>query len=394
MSKKILVATIAIFCTLLPTDSAAQYFYIPVHRTNLLFAGDIMQHQNQLDAARTTEGTYSYSGYYRHIQGVVKSADIAVANLETPIGRSNFSGYPSFCAPDSFLYAARDAGFNVLLFANNHCLDRGARGVRRTLAMLDSLGIEHTGVYLDSIDRAQRHPYILKKNNMRIALLNYTYGTNGRNVPAPMVVNLIDREVIAEDIQKAKSMNVDAIIACMHWGDEYVSLPPERVRDLADWLVEQGVSHIIGNHPHVIQPIEIKEDPTTPDRHAVVYSTGNLVSNMSLTNTDGGIVVRMELKKTFNYTRLSSLDYLFTWIAPRQNNGKRDFTILPAATTVITGSSRAAQMRTVSSRLYRTLARRGWLASSLARTQGAFSSIYLLAREMTLNTSARAFWKA
>ena len=132
MSKKILVATIAIFCTLLPTDSAAQYFYIPVHRTNLLFAGDIMQHQNQLDAARTTEGTYSYSGYYRHIQGVVKSADIAVANLETPIGRSNFSGYPSFCAPDSFLYAARDAGFNVLLFANNHCNDYGTSGMLRT----------------------------------------------------------------------------------------------------------------------------------------------------------------------------------------------------------------------------------------------------------------------
>lgn len=343
MSKKILVAAIAIFCTLLPTDSAAQYFYIPVHRTNLLFAGDIMQHQNQLDAARTTEGTYSYSGYYRHIQGVVKSADIAVANLETPIGRSNFSGYPSFCAPDSFLYAARDAGFNVLLFANNHCLDRGKNGALYTLDLLDSLGIAHCGVYRNAEERSERYPLLIENKGMRIALLNYTYGTNGRNVPAPMVVNLIDREVIAEDILKAKSMNVDAIIACMHWGDEYVSLPPERVRDLADWLIEQGVSHIIGNHPHVIQPIEIKEDPTTPDRHAVVYSTGNLISNMSLTNTDGGVVVRMELKKTFNYTRLSSLDYLFTWIAPRQNNGKRDFTILPAATTVITGSNRATE---------------------------------------------------
>lgn len=355
MSKKILVAAIAIFCTLLPTDSAAQYFYIPVHRTNLLFAGDIMQHQNQLDAARTTEGTYSYSGYYRHIQGVVKSADIAVANLETPIGRSNFSGYPSFCAPDSFLYAARDAGFNVLLFANNHCLDRGKNGALYTLDLLDSLGIAHCGVYRNAEERAERYPLLIENKGMRIALLNYTYGTNGRNVPTPMVVNLIDREVIAEDIQKAKSMNVDAIIACMHWGDEYVSLPPERVRDLADWLVEQGVSHIIGNHPHVIQPIEIKEDPTTPDRHAVVYSTGNLVSNMSLTNTDGGIVVRMELKKTFNYTRLSSLDYLFTWIAPRQNNGKRDFTILPAATTVITGSSRATERQQLFLRNSRTL---------------------------------------
>lgn len=355
MKRGLFIAATAILCALLPRNSAAQYFDIPVLKTELLFAGDIMQHQNQLDAARTTEGTYSYSGYYRHIQSVIEAADIAVANLETPIGRSNFSGYPSFCAPDSFLYAARNAGFDVLLFANNHCLDRGKNGALYTLDLLDSLGIAHCGVYRNARERAERYPLLIENKGMRIALLNYTYGTNGRNIPAPMVVNLIDRDVIVRDIQEAKSMNADAIIACMHWGDEYVSLPPERVRDLADWLLEQGVSHIIGNHPHVIQPIEIRENPDTPDKHAVVYSTGNLVSNMSLTNTDGGIVVRMGLKKTFNYTRLSSLDYLLTWIAPRQNNGRRDFTILPAATTIITGSNRATERQQLFLRNSRTL---------------------------------------
>ena len=336
------VAIVVIYCTL-PLDATAQFFDIPLLKTEFLFAGDIMQHQNQLDEARIDNNTYSYSGYYRYIKDVVQGADIAIANLETPIGSGNYSGYPSFCAPDSFLYAIQDAGFDVMLFANNHCLDRGKRGAIYTLDLLDSLGIAHCGVYRNAEERAKRYPLLVETNGIRIALLNYTYGTNGRSVPEPMVVNLIDKDIIADDIIRAKAMNADAIIACMHWGDEYVSLPPERVRKLADWLIEQGVSHIIGNHPHVIQPIEIRENPSSPDRHAVVYSTGNLVSNMSLTNTDGGIMVRMGLKKAFNYTRISSLEYMFTWIAPRLDDGHRDFTILPAATTEITGNSRATE---------------------------------------------------
>ena len=335
-----IVAIAIIYCTL-PLNATAQFFDIPLLQTELLFAGDVMQHQNQLDEARTGNDTYSYSGYYRYIKSVVQGADIAVANLETPIGNGNYSGYPSFCAPDSFLYAIQDAGFDVILFANNHCLDRGKSGAIYTLNLLDSLGIAHCGVYRNAEERATKYPLLVETNGIRIALLNYTYGTNGRSVPEPMVVNLIDKDIIAEDIIRAKAMNVDAIIACMHWGDEYVSLPPENVRKLADWLLEQGVSHIIGNHPHVIQPIEIRENPNTPDRHAVVYSTGNLVSNMSMRGTDGGMMIKMELKKIMNYTRAASLGYLLTWIAPKKSNGERDFTILPASTTVCPENSNA-----------------------------------------------------
>ena len=154
-------------------------------------------------------------------------------------------------------------------------------------------------------------------------------------------VNLIDKEVISADISKAKSMNADVIIACMHWGTEYTSLPPKEIVEFSEWLLAEGVNHIIGNHPHVIQPIEIRENPETPDRHAVIYSTGNLVSNMSLRGTDGGIMVKMQLKKVLNYTRLASLEYLLTWIAPA-HDGKRDFTILPARGT-IPGNEKAKQ---------------------------------------------------
>lgn len=338
------ILTLLLFCAM-PQLAYAQIFATPVQEIGLLFAGDIMQHETQLKMAKEDDGKYSFSYCYRHISPLVKAADISVANLETTIGKSGYSGYPSFCAPDSFLYAVKNAGFNVLLFANNHCLDKGKRGTLHTLDMLDSLQFAHCGVYRDAKEREERYPLIIEKKGVRVAILNYTYGTNGREIPAPMVVNLIDKETIARDIQAAKAKCPDAIIACMHWGDEYVSLPPSRVKEMSNWLIEQGVNHIIGNHPHVIQPIEIRESATTPDRHLVVYSTGNLVSNMSIRGTDGGLMVAMKLRKILNYTRPLDVRYLLTWIAPKDDNGKRDFTIYPAATTQIQNWNYAEQKR-------------------------------------------------
>ena len=317
----------------MPSMAMAQGSNNIFQRARLIFAGDIMQHNLQLEEARLADGTYSYSHWYRHIAKEIKSNDIAVANLETPIYSNGFSGYPAFCAPDSFLYAVRDAGFNVILFANNHCFDKGKKGAMHTLDLLDSLGIAHCGVYRTPEEREERYPLVVEHDSIKVAILNYTYGTNGNRVPEPMVVNLIDKPTIEEDIFKARSKGADAVIACMHWGDEYVRIAPERIQELSRWLIEQGVDHIIGNHPHIIQPIEIREDPETPDEHVVVYSTGNLVSNMSLRGTDGGMMIRMELRKIMNYTRAASLEYFLTWIAPKKANGKRDFTILPAATT-------------------------------------------------------------
>ena len=341
MKKRLLILTI--YCAIAVVTAMAQYIPTPLQKVNLLFAGDIMQHEAQLNAARRADGTYSFSSNYRYIKDFIGSADIAIGNLETPIGKSGFSGYPSFCAPDSFLYAATDAGFDVMLFANNHCLDKGKSTALYTLDLMDSIGIRHCGVYRDANDRKSRYPLIINKNGVNVAILNYTYGTNGREVPAPMIVNLIDKEIIKRDIIDAKFKNPDIIIACMHWGDEYVSLPPQRIKELADWLLEQGVDHIIGNHPHVIQPMELRFDEEECNYNAVVYSTGNLLSNMSLRRTDGGAMIGVELTKILNYTRVSSLGYMLTWIAPKEADGRRDFTIYPAATTTITGSPRAKE---------------------------------------------------
>lgn len=311
---------------------AQQHFVSPISRIDILFAGDLMQHESQLNAAKQNNGTYSYSPCYNHIREEVSMADIAIANLETTIGSTRYGGYPSFCAPDSFLYAAKGAGFDVLLFANNHCLDRGKRGAEHTLNMMDSLGIRHCGVYRDSIDRNKRYPLMLQKNGFRIALLNYTYGTNGIVSTPPMIVNYIDKDVMKKDIAKAKAMHPDAIIACMHWGEEYISLPPTHIKQLAQWLIDEGVDHVIGGHPHVLQPMLTQKNKEYPKQHAIVYSLGNLISGMYARGRDGGALAKLQLKKFCGITKLEKLQYTLTWVARPNRDNVENFIILPAAT--------------------------------------------------------------
>lgn len=298
-------------------------------KITLLFAGDLMQHQAQIEAAQTKVG-YDYSSCFEHVKKEIGEADLAIANLEVTLAGKPYRGYPSFSAPDEYLYAIKDAGFDVLLTANNHCLDRGRRGLERTVLMLDSLRIPYAGTYINKEERKNRYPLLVEKNGFRIVLLNYTYGTNGIEVSAPNLVNYIDREQIKEDILAARRMLPDVIIACMHWGIEYRMLPERPERELADWLIEQGVDHVIGSHPHVLQPMEIKRDSRTPSKHVVVYSLGNFISNMSKENTDGGAMVKLELQRIFRITRLVDCQYSLVWTSRPALSGKKNFELYPA----------------------------------------------------------------
>lgn len=147
----------------------------------------------------------------------------------------------------------------------------------------------------------------------------------------PNVVNYIDREQIKKDILKARRMMPDVIIACMHWGIEYRSLPERSERDLADWMITQGVDHVIGSHPHVLQPMEVIQDKHTPAKHVVVYSLGNFISNMSKEDTDGGAMVKLELQRIFRITRLINCEYSLVWTSRPNLSGKKGFELYPAS---------------------------------------------------------------
>ena len=102
-------------------------------------------------------------------------------------------------------------------------------------------------------------------------------------------------------------------------------------KKLADWLINQGVDHIIGSHPHVVQPMEVKQDQHRPSRHLIVYSLGNFISNMSKENTDGGAMVKLELKKLLGITRMESCSYSLIWTSRPILSKKSNYEVYPAS---------------------------------------------------------------
>lgn len=297
----------------------------------ILFAGDAMMHKTQLDNT-DCGGHHDLEGYFSCIKNEIQAADMAVVNLETPLGGKPYSGYPAFCAPDELAVTLQKAGFDFFLLANNHCIDRGARGLVRTLRVLDSLEIRHTGTFLDPDHRQRTYPMLLCKNDFRIIMLNYTYETNGIRVSSPRIVNYIDKEIMAADIAEAKRFNPDFIIANMHWGIEYKQTPSREQRELADWLAEQGVDLVIGSHPHVVQPMELHRAADGAADRLVVYSLGNFISNMSKENTDGGVMVKVVLCRKGLRRYIASAAYSLVYSERYINKrGKEDLRLVPAA---------------------------------------------------------------
>ena len=266
----------------------------------MIFAGDAMQHQGQLDQALIEGGnkTYDYSDCFTLLAPLVTEADYAVVNLEVPLGGGPvYRGYPCFSAPDSYAEALRDAGFDLFLTANNHCLDSGDNAARRTLTALDSLGIDHIGTF-DSIEaRDTTAVYIKDINGIKIGFLNYTYGTNGIDPKAGMEVALIDRNKMKKEIEATRKAGAEIICVAVHWGIEYVLHENQAQRDLANFLVDQGVDMIIGGHPHVIQPMKVVRNEKADKDVLIVYSLGNLISNMKTTDTRGGALVKVRIER-------------------------------------------------------------------------------------------------
>lgn len=297
----------------------------------VLFAGDAMMHQKQIDNTRKGD-TFDLTRYFSQISQEIKAADLAIVNLEVPLGGKPYSGYPAFSAPTNFAVALQQAGFDFFILANNHCLDRGSRGLARTIHQLDSLGIRATGTFLNRSHRTRSYPMLLRKKGFRLIMLNYTYDTNGIRIDTPRIVNYIDKQVMAADIAEAKLFNPDFIIANIHWGIEYKLTPSKQQRELADWLIRQGVDLIMGSHPHVVQPMEIKKTEGGSS-HLVVYSLGNFVSNMSQENTNGGTLVKVVLCRKGLKRFIASARYALIF-ADRYTNerGKEDIQVVPAVT--------------------------------------------------------------
>lgn len=295
---------------------------------SLIFIGDFMGHKAQIDAAYdATTKTYDYYNSFMYMKHSLSDADFTLGNLEVTLGVKPYSGYPQFSSPASFASAIKDAGVDVLVTSNNHSCDKKKVGLEKTIRILDSLNIKHTGTFISPEEKEKQTPFILEKNGFKIAILNFTYGTNGIPPTAPNVVNYIKEETIKADIKKAKEAKVDKIIALMHWGKEYKDLPDSYQKKWFNFLKANGVTTVVGAHPHVVQPMK----HNLIDDSFIAYSLGNFVSHQRTFPRDGGAILKLTLTKKDEKVAIKNAQYKLTWVYTPIENGKKQYYVLPVS---------------------------------------------------------------
>lgn len=295
---------------------------------SILFIGDVMGHDSQIESAYDpASDSYDYESVFKPLKPLFNNADFSIANLEVTLAGKPHKGYPQFSSPDELAIGLKNNGVKVLVTANNHSCDRSDQGIIRTVNILDSLDIMHTGTFRNQADRDSLNLMILEKNGIRVGILNYTYGTNGLPAPHPTIVNKIDLVQMKTDLIRCRMENLDKIIVFMHWGLEYQKSPNKSQTDLMTFLFKEGVDIIIGSHPHVLQKMEYFKDTSDNQEHIVVYSLGNFVSNQRKRGTDGGAIVEIVLKKGNNKTKIAKKGYHLTWVDKDFRDGKVRFKV-------------------------------------------------------------------
>jgi len=343
--KKILILSVSVVSILLAIELNGYIFpgkesiQVPVEDSlvTVKFAcvGDMMCHSPQFEYARVTGDSFNFVPVFREVRKYFEGADIVFGNFETVLGgnKNKYSGYPFFNSPDDFARSLDSVGFNYLNTANNHSLDQKEKGLLRTIEVINNLGINYFGTFSDNKDRDSIR--IFEKEGMRIALLGYSYGTNGLPVPngKDYLINLIRPDLIKSDIARAKKLNPDLVITYFHFGNEYEKTANSSQREIVKTVLDAGGDIIIASHPHVLQPIEIFSRPGSKlDTGFVAYSLGNFVSNQQWRYSDAGVILNFELEKNkfTDRIKLKNLSCVPTYVFKGTIDGKKEYLILPS----------------------------------------------------------------
>ena len=277
------------------------------------FAGDILLHTGPIGGARVAPGVYDFRPYTSNIRPFI-DGDLAIANMESPVdalgGNRDITSWPLFNAPFEILYGLEYAGFNHLIFANNHTLDRRWEGMLNTLRNFEQVGFTWTGAY--ATRECSFVPTIKDVNGIMVGVLAYTDSLNWLDdwIPVDMRPYAVPRfrshvmddvPRMAEDIARIREYGAEFVIVSLHWGAEYVDHPTNMQRQIAMALVENGADVIMGHHSHTVQPVDwhYREDGT---RGLIIYSLGNFVAdqiglNPPVPRTQYGMLVTVNVVK-------------------------------------------------------------------------------------------------
>ncbi len=302
---------------------------------NISVVGDLMCHSVQFNYARVGKDSFDFNPVYREVKKYFSESDFVLGNLETvTAGKSKaYSGYPFFNSPDEFIEALANSGFDLLSASNNHALDQGEDGIRRTIAQLVKNNIAYNGTFVSQRDRDSIRVFNIK--GIKIAFLAYTYGTNGIPIPKgkSYLINLIDYEKIHNDIKSAKLKKVDLTLVHFHFGDEYKREPTKYQLSVVDSTIRFGADIIIGGHPHVLEPVKFyKSNSNGFDSAFVAYSMGNFISNQRWRYSDAGIILNLKIIKNLatDSLFLSEVNYIPTYVFKGETENGREYIILPS----------------------------------------------------------------
>lgn len=301
----------------------------------LTAAGDCLMHNTQIWSGLQADGSYSFPTFFADVEDLIKQGDYSSTNFEAPMAgaAAGYSGYPIFNSPDAAAQAFKDAGFDLIITANNHILDKGYNGAVRTMQVLNEHGLDTAGTYLSAEDRQK---FLIKDiRDVKVGYLAYSYSTNGIPVPEehPYFFNFLDKDQILADI-KILRPQVDALVLVLHWGVEYSPQPTEEQKNLAREFLAAGADLILGSHPHVIQTMEVIN--IDGQDKFVIYSMGNFISHQRGLERNSGIVLKVKFTKDFasGKTVLSEIAYTPTYSHHYQDHGKTLFRVVPVEKTI------------------------------------------------------------
>lgn len=305
--------------------------------------------------------SYDYSHVFRYVEPIFDQADFVIGNLEAPLAgkeRGGYTGYPRVNAPEVLAKNLKDAGVNVLATATNHALDRSAFGVHQTIRELQAVGIRHTGTFGTPEQRDK--PLILEQNGISVGLVNYTSGTDDLTIPEDQehLVNPIDLDLIAEDIQTLRYERVDVIAVAFHFATEQRQEPDDFQRQVVNHCFEQGVDLVLGCSNSGVQPygwVALEQPDGSVRNGYVIYSMGNFISNQRDEWRDVGCIVDVTISKTGDERgEITRADIIPTYVDRTRTERGYDFAIYPIA-AILTGAIEAD----ISNALWEKMARLG-----------------------------------
>ena len=319
--------------------------------------GDLLMHKPVFDTCRQGDGTYNYESLFRYVKDTVSSYDYALANLETTFGGDDFTyqGNPAFNCPDGLVDSVVEAGYDMLLTANNHCGDTMAAGVKRTLEQIREKGLTAIGTQLN--DEEPKYA-IVDVNGIKVGMVCYSwaYSYNGSAVSmngltpikANGTINFFMNnnlpafyEEVKQIMADMKAAGAEATMMQIHWGQEYQLEENATQNKIAQNLCDIGFDVIVGGHPHVVQPMELLESTVDPEHKTVcIYSVGNAVSNqragyISLAPgayTEDGVLFEVTFEKySDGKVYVAGTDVIPTWVNMHTTGGVKEYNILPLA---------------------------------------------------------------